>query len=444
MRIAVIALAVSVALAVLGCAVQKPPSGENYYVQATKEYSEHYYRPSIEAYQKLIDQYPFSPYAAEAELRIGLAYYRAHDYAEAAGTLDDFRRMHPTSSEIDVAMYYLAMSNFRQIGRPDQDQTHTQLALAQFETLAQRYPESNFAALANQQIVICREMLARHEYLIGNFYLSRANLKAAESRFAELEARYPNTPVSPDALYSLGETLKKQGKKYSAAQAFEALKLHYPNTKFAAEAENQLKGLKEPVNTEEDPLKMVLAESGYDESSSGQNNGVMVRENLAGFKEANAGAYGPDGLPILDPQDPNRGGIMASHSKPGPATLQTVRLSPSKPPMSVIFELTGPVEYNQKLTKGVDFSTLTVFLKGVKPAKQLSHRLVFDESIFQDCEIDPGPDGTKVVLHTTPVSRFAIIPLHEPSRLLVTFIPSNSTAVSQASSLGSPGLGAEF
>lgn len=442
MRIAVIALAVCVALAVLGCASQKPPSGENYYVQATKEYSEHYYRPSIEDYQKLIDQYPFSPYAAGAELRIGLAYYRAHDYAEAAGTLDDFRRMHPTSSDMDVASYFLAMSNFRQIGRPDQDQTHTRIALAQFETLERRYPESDFAQLAHQQIVICREMLARHEYLIGNFYLSRANLKAAESRFAELEARYPNTPISPEALYALGKTLKKQGKNYSAAQAFEALKLHYPNTKFAVEADNQLKGLKQPVNTEEDPLRMVLAESGYDQGSLSQDNGVTVRENLAGLNEANAsGAYGPDGLPILDPQ-PDRGGILASRRKPGPATLQTIRLSPSKPPMSVIFELTGPVEYDQKLKKGEDFSTLTVFLKGVQPAKQLAHRLVFDESIFQDCEIDPSPGGTKVVLHTAPVSRFAIIPLHEPSRLLVTFIPSNGTAVSQAGSFGSSG--AEF
>src|SRR5437899_1830700 len=84
----------------------------------------------------------------------------------------------------------------------------------------------HFDQLAQEQIVICREMLSRHEYLVGNFYFKRANFKAAESRMAELVASYQDTPMAPEGLYDLGQTLEKQGKKYSAAQAFAALKLH--------------------------------------------------------------------------------------------------------------------------------------------------------------------------------------------------------------------------
>src|SRR5579875_673578 len=149
-------------IGVSACAARKQPSGENYYVQATKEYNSHFYQPAIADYQKLIDEYPFSPYAEEAELNIGLAHYKQHDYAEAVGALTDFV----------------------QIGRADQDQTHTELALKQFHSIEQRFPESNFAALAHEQIEICREMLARHEYLIGSFYYDRANSKASQSRMA--------------------------------------------------------------------------------------------------------------------------------------------------------------------------------------------------------------------------------------------------------------------
>src|SRR5215469_12467357 len=277
------------------CATHKQPNGENYYVQATKEYNSHFYQPAIADYQKLIDEYPFSPYAEEAELNIGLAYYKQHDYAEAVGSLTDFLRMHPTSKHLDIASYYLAMSHYVQMGRPDQDQTHTELALKQFQSIEQRFPESDFAALAHEQIEICREMLARHEYLIGDFYYNRANYKASESRMAELMALYPDTPIAPEALYDLGRTLHKQGKKYSAAQAYTALQKSYPNTRYASIATKEIKGLHQSVDTEEDPLKLVLAESGFSEQGQGQ---VAVHESLANLGSTDK-FYGENGLPNL-------------------------------------------------------------------------------------------------------------------------------------------------
>src|SRR5260370_1308649 len=72
----------AVILTVAACASRKPPSGENYYVQATQEYSQHLYQPAIADYQKLIDEYPFSPFSEEAELNISLSYYKMHHYAD--------------------------------------------------------------------------------------------------------------------------------------------------------------------------------------------------------------------------------------------------------------------------------------------------------------------------------------------------------------------------
>ena len=49
--------------------------------------------------------------------------------------------------------------------------------------------------------------------------------------------------------------------------------------------------------------------------------------------------------------------------------------------------------------------------------------MVFDRSIFHDCDIQSDADGTTVTVNTWPVSRFAVVPLNAPSRLLVTFTP---------------------
>jgi outer membrane protein assembly factor BamD len=419
MKRAAVTLLACALLAMTGCATRKPPNGENYYVQATQEYSQHFYQASIDDYQKLIDEYPFSPYSEEAELNIGLAYYKMHNYPEAIGSFTDFLRMHPTSKHLDVASYYLAMSHYDQMGRPDQDQTHTQAAMQQFQDIVRRFPESDFAALSKEQIDICREMLARHDYLIGNFYIKRANYRAAESRMAETMALYPDTPIAPQALYELGLTLEKQGKKYSAAQAFTALKLHFPHTEYAGYAKQELKKLNQPVDTEDDPLKLVLAESGFSEDQT--DSQVSVHESLADL--GSNSAYGANGLPILS-TDSKVGDNGHQQQNPGPATLRAVRLSSSDPPFSVILDLSGPVTFDQHLDNGDNSATLTLYLHQVTPGSSVSHHLVFDRSIFHDCDVSSDAGGTKFIVNTDAVSRYAVVPLDQPPRLLVTFTPA--------------------
>jgi hypothetical protein len=89
----------------------------------------------------------------------------------------------------------------------------------------------------------------------------------------------------------------------------------------------------------------------------------------------------------------------------------------------VIFDLSGPVSFDQHLDNGGSSSTLTLFLKQVTPDSALARHVVFERSIFHDCDIDSDASGTKVVLNTTPVTRYAVVPLEQPSRLLVTFTP---------------------
>ena len=459
------------ALVVAACSVhQELPTGTNFYALGEQAYATHDYKGATIYFQKLVDQYPFSPYANQAELKIGLSQYQMGHYAEAAASLLDFQKMHPTNKRVPLASYYLAMAHFKQIGRPDQDQTNTRKALAEFETIERRYPETGYASLAHQNIAICREMLARHQLLIGDFYYNRANFRAAESRLAELMQRWPETPVGDEALYQLGEVLEKEGKKYSAAQAFTAEVLHYPHTEYATKARRELKNLHQPVDTEEDPLALVLAESGYGNNSPDQ---VAVRQGGSALASADgsSGAYGPDGLPILKrpaahPATPSTVAVAAApaaaaarafakpgagastapgaaiganataanRSKTGPAVLNGVRLSSSDPPLSVIFDLSGPVAYNNKLENGDGYSTFTINLKDTKPARKLRDHVVFDRSIFHDCSIATNQAGTTITVNTAPVSQFAVVPLDAPPRLLITFVPRHQEGLGQGPS----------
>ncbi|MGH7001795.1 MAG: tetratricopeptide repeat protein, partial [Stellaceae bacterium] len=262
--------------------------------------------------------------------------------------------------------------------------------------------------------------------------------KASESRMAELMALYPDTPVAPDALYHLGRTLEKQGKKYSAAQAFTALKQNFPKTKYAAEADKELAKLHQPIDPEEDPLKLVLAESGFSPDDLNANH-VAVHESLENLASNGDAAYGPDGLPILQPAPGAKTPDTSSPAKPGPATLRTVRLSSADPPMSVILDLTGPVAYADNLDNQNGSSSLTLDLKAVTPDSALGSHLTFDKSIFRDCLIQSVDGGTRITVNTSPVSRFAVVPLTKPDRLLVTFTPEGGApSPDQASASAEP------
>src|ERR1700722_9603083 len=538
------------------CSLRQKPSGEDYYAQGQLNFATKEYKAAIENYQQVIDKYPFSPYAEDAEMKIGLAYYQQKDYAEAIGALDDFERMHPTSKNLELVSYYIGLSYYDQIVREDQDQGKTTAALKRFQELEQRFPEGDFAELAHDKVLVCREMLARNQMIVGSYYYKRANFRAAESRFAELLQKYPETPVAPDALFELGVSLEKEGKRYSAAQAFAAVKKHFPDSNYAKRAQAELTKLHQPIDTEEDPLPLVLAETGYGGSPDDSNADKIVvrqRSDMRGTEVASSGGgstYGADGLPVLDASTPPGAPVKASspeipavanapdpsqpdlpsrkagapdmmrapapilpkptgsiagaanaqaramtgladaapseqsthqvtasadapapaaeptlhqmnaegdaaaaplsQSEPGlhqmnagadtaaplslsepptagPATLKTIRLSSNDPPLSVILELSGPVNFDKNLQSSSDGSTATVMLKDVTPDVALQTHLVFDKSIFKDCSISSTKSGTTVTLNMQPVAHFAIVPLEGPPRLLMTFTPQAGT-----------------
>src|SRR5271170_4495735 len=107
-RALLILVACSTVAILSACSARKPPAGEDYYKQAQLNFMNHEYRAAIENYQYVVDKYPFSPYADDAEMKIGLSYYEVGDYAQAIASLDDFQRMHPTSKNLDLVSYYIA------------------------------------------------------------------------------------------------------------------------------------------------------------------------------------------------------------------------------------------------------------------------------------------------------------------------------------------------
>src|SRR5687767_6662713 len=65
------------------------------------------YSQAIRYFQKLKDDFPFSPQSIEVELKLAEAYYLNKQYAEATASFKDFLALHPTHASVPFAVYHL-------------------------------------------------------------------------------------------------------------------------------------------------------------------------------------------------------------------------------------------------------------------------------------------------------------------------------------------------
>ncbi len=209
--IRLVTLLVALAL-IAGCGGNKPKlSADDYYKQASEAFTKHNYDVAVTHYKELLDQYPFSDHAEEAELRIAHAQYKSKHYPEAIAAFNDFQRMHPMSAHLPEVYYLLGKSYMDQMTTTDRDQGASENAHGWFRVVIDRYPTSPFAAKARRKLSECRRSLADHELYIANYYFKRNNLRAGENRVKGVLENYPDTPAATRAVEALADAYARAG-----------------------------------------------------------------------------------------------------------------------------------------------------------------------------------------------------------------------------------------
>jgi outer membrane protein assembly factor BamD len=213
---ALITLALFAACASSPAADEEIPSAEGYYqrglelLDGTRSlifFKDINYPRAIELFQEVIDNYPYSEYATLAELKIADIYFDQERYEEAASYYQDFVELHPTHSEVPYALYRHGLCSFERISTADRDQSSTHDAMAQFQTLLDRYPDSEYADDARARLVGTSDMLAPHDIQVGDFYLQRRECHSAARRYRQALSAYPNHSNYLRTMFQLGDAL---------------------------------------------------------------------------------------------------------------------------------------------------------------------------------------------------------------------------------------------
>ena len=215
-------------------------SGEQQmYREAQRHLKNENFSLAVRSLQGLESRYPFGQYAEQAQLELIYAHYSAYEFAAANEAADRFIRLHPRHPSVDYAYYMKGLAAYdiepgffsRFIPSDDtkRDVSHIQTAFAEFAQLLARFPDSAYAPDARQRMVHMRNMLARNEIHVANYYFRRGAYMAALNRGKYVVEHMQQTPSVADGLAIMGQAYLLLGLDDLAEDSIAVLCENYPD-----------------------------------------------------------------------------------------------------------------------------------------------------------------------------------------------------------------------
>ena len=211
---------------------------EQLYAEAHENMLDGDYSVAHKYFTRLIARFPFGPYNEQSQLELAYTQYKIGKPEDATSTIDRFIRTYPRHRHIAYAYYLKAIVNFdRNIGimsrvfRTDpaaRDLNGPLTSFNDFNEVLRRYPNSIYAGDARQRMVYLRNELARHEMVVGLYYLRRGAWVSAANRGKYLVENYPQSAYEDDAIALMAASYEKLGQATLAADAKRVLQQNYP------------------------------------------------------------------------------------------------------------------------------------------------------------------------------------------------------------------------
>jgi len=239
-----IALMLVMVVVATGCHRQKnknPEEGmpvEQLYQKAHTQMETGNWAGAEGSFKRLIAQYPYGQYTEQAMIESAYAQYKAGKHDDAVSSIDRFIRTYPTHRNISYMYYLRGLSNsnrdtvfLRRVWSLDpsrRDLSTPQQAYADFNIVAERYPNSRYAADARQRMIALRNVFAQHELDNALYYLRRDAWVSAAGRATYLLETYPQSAYQYDAVAVLADAYTHLGNKPLADDARRVLELNDP------------------------------------------------------------------------------------------------------------------------------------------------------------------------------------------------------------------------
>lgn len=184
-------------------------------------------------------RFPFGAYAEQSQLDLIYAYYRSAQYVEATTTADRFIRLHPEHPNVDYAYYMRGLISFNQeasflgnflpLDITNRDPGSARESFSHFSEFLLRFPDSQYAPDARKRMIYLRNLLARHEINVANYYFRRGAYLAATNRGRYVVENFQGSPAVPDGLAVMAQGYTVLDMPDLAQNSINVLRANYPD-----------------------------------------------------------------------------------------------------------------------------------------------------------------------------------------------------------------------
>ncbi len=198
------------------------------------------YSSAIKYFEQIQADYPFGPDIQQAQLDLLYAYYVTGDYASAVAAAGRFIRLYPRNPHADYAYYMRGLANLKMnrtllqklfnISPANRDLVQVRAAFADFRMLLTLYPHSYYAPDSHQYLIYLRDILARHELGVAQYYWRREAYVAAANRASYIVRHYQHAPEVEPALVIMVKSYRNLHEDQLADQALAVLRLNFPHS----------------------------------------------------------------------------------------------------------------------------------------------------------------------------------------------------------------------
>lgn len=216
------------------------------YNKAVKYYNRGSYLSAAQLFEQL---YPLSigtKYGDSILFMFADCYFQNKDFQLAAFHFKDYSRRYPGTERTELAALNCVKALYYVSPPYDVDQSDTKYAIEEIKQYINQYPNSKYIEECNQILDELRNKLAQKKYEVINLYYNTGNYKATQIAVRNFMKEYSYSKYAQEALFLLVKSnfefatksvdSKKKERFLACAEAYDALKVQFPESKFLPEA----------------------------------------------------------------------------------------------------------------------------------------------------------------------------------------------------------------
>lgn len=156
--------------------------------------------PAIEIFSKVIENSIYGPLAPAAQYKLGLVLKGLLRYYEAEEAFNKAITNYPKSEWVEAAKFQIAACRAAVSRSPDYDQWATQEAKGKFEDFVREHPDAVLSRDAEKNIEQLKEKEAEANFNIGRFYEKQKAYAAAKIYYSDVINNYSGSIWAAKAL----------------------------------------------------------------------------------------------------------------------------------------------------------------------------------------------------------------------------------------------------